>query len=172
MFLPKSIVYYYIGCVLIGVYWTLWVAIPLALFGLVLYFVLWAESDKLFPNEQLYEWPSAGSFGVEVSQEKHGGLIGSKWILPDIPYQAVLWPMELGVEVLVEVEGRTVGELSYDDATAFRRRLGSKKLTGLRTGCKLIRRDHQQKSTKWGTEYSLLLDIQPFRTKKKTNSLK
>lgn len=174
MFLPKFIIYYYIGCVLIGVYWTLWVAIPLAIIGLLLYFILWAESqslDKRFPNDKHYEWPSAGAFEVEVSKENYEGFFtGSRWIRPDVPRKAVLWPMKEGVVVIVQVDGQTVGELNYNDATAFRRRLGSKGLTGFKTECKLIRRDHQRKSTKWFKEYSLLLDIKPFRTKKNTKS--
>lgn len=171
MYLPKSIVFYYIACVLIGVYWTLWVAIPLFIVGLVLHFLMWAgdysRRDR-FPNDKRFKWPSAGAFEVEVFTDKMDkDIASSKWIQADTPYKAVLWPVKEGVEVLVQVEGLTIGKLSYSDATAFRRRLGSKKLTGFKTECKLIRRDHQRESTKRVKEYSLLLDLKPFRTKKK-----
>lgn len=64
--------------------------------------------------------------------------------------------------VRVEIEGHTVGYLSRDDARGFRRRLGSKKLSGQITSCgAMIMGGFIDRNGKRAS-YGVVLDMKPF----------
>lgn len=64
--------------------------------------------------------------------------------------------------VRVEIGGQTVGYLSRDDARGFRRRLGSKKLSGQITTCGAMIMGGFIGSNGKRASYGVVLDMKPF----------
>lgn len=166
IFMKKKFPYLYlylIGCLLIGIFWSFLSAVFLALTGLVFSLLKWL-SDPERSNfnrfgEELFEWAGNENFEVKVCRDngdKH--LSVPTWMKLSKVYDAVLYPEKESSNIIIFVNGITVGYLEKDDARAFRRRLGSKKLTGFATKCKI--------KLKSKTDYSLWLDIKPFKTQK------
>lgn len=119
-----------------------------------------------------YEWPSQGYCGFDIvgesnyqaalyklaqpHDEKGTDKICKAYLVPedDNPYD--------NKAVRVDIEGMTVGYMDRDTARSFRRRLGSKKLTGKITACQAtlkgghIMRDGSKAS------YGAALDLKEF----------
>lgn len=125
------------------------------------------------PSTGVYKWPSLVEFEFDVVGESHyqaalqrlAGDHGTD--SAETPCVAELRPDDANkfdksaVEVLVE--GQRVGYMSRDDARSFRRRLGSKALTGQSTLCDaMIVGGWTEKSTAEKRNYGIKLDIKTF----------
>jgi hypothetical protein len=99
-------------------------------------------------SENGFEWPHTGHYDFEIVGETYyQSAIKKLAEQNDAPvyekeYKALLVPDDGNKyddkAVRVDIEGKTVGHLSREDARSFRRRLGAKRLTGRITFCKAI----------------------------------
>lgn len=163
----KKFPYLYIylaGCVFIGIYWSLLSAVTLAVLGLIFSLLKWLSDDHSNFNrfdDELFEWAENANFEVQVFREnKDKNTLNPTWMKLNKIYEAILYPEKESSNIIVFVKSIPVGYLNKDDARAFRRRLGSKKLTSFATKCKIKRI----------ADHSLWLDIKPFNTKKDASS--
>jgi hypothetical protein len=117
-------------------------------------------------------WPGSGDFGFEVVGESHyqRALAAAAGNEPT-RYEGFDCVAQLVPEddnsydksaVAVCVNGSKVGHLSRDDARSFRRRLGSKGLTGVVTTCDAVIRGGARKADGSTFLYGIWLDITPF----------
>lgn len=97
--------------------------------------------------KNIYEWPDEGHYDFEIVGESFyqsaiKKLAGVNNENKEQEHKAFLIPENNNPyddkAVRVEINGMTVGHLSRENARSFRRRLGSKKLTGQVTSCKAI----------------------------------
>jgi hypothetical protein len=103
---------------------------------------------KVSVSEHGFEWPNTGHYDFEIVGETYyQSAIEKLAEQNDEPvyekdYKALLVPDDGNKDddnaVRVDIEGMTVGHLSKEDASSFRRRLGAKKLAGKITSCKAI----------------------------------
>jgi hypothetical protein len=117
-------------------------------------------------------WPGSGDFGFEVvGESNYQPALAAAAGNQQTRYEGLACVAQLVPEdnnrydksaVAVSVNGSTVGYLSRDDARSFRRRLGSKGLTGVVTTCGAVIRGGGQKSDGTRMFYGIWLDIQPF----------
>lgn len=162
---------YLIACLFIGIYLSVALAIILTLSGLVFSVLKWmddASNSRFDFDDELYEWPGTGEFAVQVFHDKTDknipgveNVVGAEWMKQNEVYDCLLLPEEESSAIIVFVNKIPVGCLDNDTARSFRRRLGSKKLTGFTTTSKIKIKNKTKKS------YDLWLDIKPFKNQKK-----
>lgn len=121
---------------------------------------------KQFDLDNLFEWPKLDNFEVGAVGESHYQQTLTTLIEQGIEHQAVLYPDDDNEydnkAVAVFISGLLVGYLDRDEARSFRRRLGSKKLTGQATRCHAhLTGGHVMRN---GDKASIgvALDIKPF----------
>lgn len=120
----------------------------------------------------IFAWPAKDEFEFDVVGESHyqpaiKGLVGdhgdhesskvfTATIIPedDNPYD--------DKAVRVEIDGNLVGYFDRDDARSFRKRLGSKKLTGRTTSCQAMISGGWKAKSGEHMSYGVKLDIKPF----------
>ena len=111
-----------------------------------------------------HEFEVVGESNYQVALEKLVGDHGPQ--APDLKTIANLIPENDNPHdssaVRVEIEGHTVGYLSRDDARGFRRRLGSKKLSGQVTSCDAMIMGGFIGSNGKRASYGVVLDMKPF----------
>jgi len=125
---------------------------------------------------EVFVWPNLSKFEFEVVGESHyqetleklvehakTEAIDENNVMPT--FTAYLIPDDLNEHddkaVRVDISGAQVGNLSYQEARSFRRRLGAKKLTGQITSCQaIITGGHEQDGQKM--HYGVQLDLKPF----------
>lgn len=131
------------------------------------------SKPKKFPlGTDLHHWESMNEFGFDAVGETNyqkalRSLVGDHGERsPNFQCKALLVPEDDNPyddkAIAVQIKGELVGYLSREDARSFRRRLGSKKLTGQTTSCDAlivggyVMKDGQRAS------YGVKLDIKPF----------
>lgn len=125
------------------------------------------------PVKQInHTWDDTGDFDFDIVGESNyqpalatlAGTHGER--SPDKEYQAALVPEDDNryddKAVRVDINGRTVGYLSKDDARSFRRRLGAKRLTGQTTHCAAVIVGGYRMKNGERASYGVKLDIKPF----------
>lgn len=128
------------------------------------------DTDTL--RNSAFRWESEGEFAFEIVGESHyqkalKSLTGDHGdTSPNKKATAVLIP-ETGnphddKAVRVDIQGMTVGYLSREDARSFRRRLGSKKLSGQITLCNAMIVGGFVMKNGVRASYGAKLDIKPF----------
>lgn len=122
-------------------------------------------------NEPSYRWPDINGFEFEIVGESFysshlAALLSHVEPGDSHPCTAVLVPESNNphdpMAVSVWIDGGVVGHLSRDDARSFRRRLSSKKLSGMTTSCAaLAHRGFMRKDGSAASD-SVSLDMKPF----------
>lgn len=140
------------------------------LLGLVYYFVIKPiiEGYKEGAENVQYEWPELGMFEFEVVGESNYQTAIEKLtsVNGGEALKALLIPEDNNrydkKAIRVDINGMTVGYLSRQDATSFRRRLSQKNLSGQVTSC--AARIYGGGKTRDGGEksYGIWLDVKPF----------
>lgn len=123
-------------------------------------------------NEQIFSWPPLGDYDFEIVGESHyqdslkklagehdQGGANRQCVARLIPEDDNQYDDKA---VCVEIENKVVGYLSREDARSFRRRLGTKKLTGQTTICNAMIMGGSTRNTGEVLSYGVLLDIKPF----------
>jgi hypothetical protein len=138
--------------------------------GRSLYHFLKAPSVKRdVQKEAFFHWPSEGNFDFEIVGESNyqpaiAALV--EGTTPGETFTALLIPENENpydkLAVRVEIDGRTVGYLSREDARSFRRRLSAKKLSGKATQCMASLIGGQTRLSGETLSYGVTLDIKPF----------
>lgn len=130
-----------------------------------------APKKRSYADQQTFHWSDNGNYGFEVVGESNyqdalrslAGDHGDRSAAAE--HIATLIPEDTNKfdnkAVCVQINGLTVGYLSRQDARSFRRRLGSKGLTGLATTCPAViagggLKDGQR------FNYGVWLDLKPF----------
>lgn len=162
-------------------FWTV-VLIGIAVIVVLRYVIVIKRSDGtvLFgaeaPTRQApaiaFDWPALGDYDFEVVGESHyqgalqslAGDHGNR--SPDKECQAVIIPEDNNRydknAIRIDIDGRTIGYLSRDDAPRFRRRLGAKKIGIQPTRCNAMIVGGYLKKSGERTSYGVRLDIKPF----------
>lgn len=119
-----------------------------------------------------HTWDGTGDFDFDVVGESNyqaalaalAGTHGDR--SPDKECQAALVPEDNNrydnKAVRVDIDGRTVGYLSKDEARSFRRRLGAKQLSGQTTHCAAVIVGGYRMKNGERASYGVKLDIKPF----------